>query len=245
MSSTRSRALALVTLGALLLAFTGCGSDDTASTASAPATTASPSSGIEKTAFVDGLVSAMKAQSSAEARLTFGTTVTADATFAYGEDQPRARISAEVFGQRIEVVVVDGAFFLKQSGSAKFVKLSADDPSLSLFGGFSDLDPQAALTSIADGITSVRTVGVKTLDGQELTQYAVTLDGTALGSGMLAAVPGVDLSGDLVVDLYVDADNLVHRAEAELGQNDLTLVVTNWGKAVTITAPSAKEILQN
>lgn len=237
MPRTRSRSLALLAAGALLLvSLTACGDGAKAE----PAGTA-----VDKTAFVDGLVSAVKKQKSAQAKLTFGTTVTATAVFAYGGAEPAAGISADVFGQKIEVVSVDGEFYLKKNAEAKFVKLTKDDPSLSMFGGFADVDPQKALTGIADGIKTVRDLGPATVNGEELTRFTVTLDGEALGSGMLGMIPGVDLSRDLELDLYVDDENLVHRAEADLGDNDLTLIVTDWSEPVTITAPPATEVLQN
>ncbi len=243
MSSSRSRTLALLAAGALLLVtLTACGDDEGSSNAN-PA--AAETAEVDKAAFVTGLVDAIKEQKSAQAELTFGTTVTATAAFNYGTAKPQARIAANLFGQKIEVVVVDGEFYLKKSETAKFVRLAEDDPSLSLFGGLSDVDPKKSLTGIADGIKEVRDAGAETVDGQELTRYEVLLDAEALGSGMLAMVPGVDASKDITLDLYVDEDNLVRRAEADLGENDLTLVVTDWGKPVTIEAPPASEVLQN
>ncbi len=240
MSSARSRTLALLAACALMfVALTACG-DDQGSTKAEPA-----GSEIDKTAFVNGLLTAVKEQKSATAKLTFGTTVSATAAFNYGGAEPEAQIAADLFGQQIEVVSVEGQYYLKKSATTKFVKLAKDDPSLSLLGGLADADPKKALTGIVEGIKTVRDLGQRTVAGEELTHYALTLDGKAIGSGMLGMIPGVDLSKDIVLDLYVDGDNLVHRAEADLGDNDLTLTVTDWGTPVTITAPSASEILQN
>lgn len=245
MSSPRIRTFALLAAGALMLAaLTACG-DDKAPTSAEPTATEIAGTEIEKDAFVDGLLAAVKAQKSAKAELAVGITVNATAEFNYSDTKPEARISAELLGQTIEVVVVDGQFYLKKSATAKFVKLAEDDPSLSVFGGLSDLDPKEALTGIASSIKTVREIGPETVDGEQLTHFAVSLDGKELGSGMFGMMPGVDLSKELVLDLYVDADNLVRRAEADLGENDLTLTVTDWGKPVTITAPPASEILQN
>jgi len=238
MSRTRSRTFALVAACALLLVtLTACGDKESK--------TAEVGTGVDATSFVDGLVTAIKEQKSARAELAFGTTVNATAVFRYEAAKPEAQIAADVLGQKIEVVIVDGKFYLKKSATEKFVELAEDDPSLSMFGGFSDVDPKEAFTGIADGIKTVREIGPETVGGEELTRFTVTLDGKTLGSGMLGMIPGVDLSKDIAVDLYVDADNLVHRATADLGENDLTLTVTDWGEPVTITAPPASEILQN
>ncbi len=237
MSRTLSRTTGLLASVVLLVvSLAACGEASESEPADA---------GVDKVAFVDRLVGAVKEQGSAQAELTVGSGVSATAVFRYDGTEPAAGITATLLGQTIEVVAVDGFFYLKQNAGAKFVKLTRDDPSLSLLGGLADLDPEQALTGIADAVTSVRERGTETVDGVEVTRYEVTLDGEALGSGMLDAMPGVDLSEDLVVTLFVDARDLVRRAQADLGDNELVLTLTDWGEPVTITAPPAGEILQN
>lgn len=235
----RSRILAVLAAGALMfVALTACG-DATTPAKQAAAT------GTEKTAFIDDLLDAIKGQESARAELTFGSSVTAEATFAYGAD-PRTDIAVEIIGQSLRLIAVDEKVYLKRSAGEKFVVLTKDDPSLAaLGGGLSDLDPQKALAGIEKAVTEVREIGPATIDGEKLTRYTVRLDSEEIGDGMLSMVPGVDLAEDLVLDLYVDADNLLHQLEADLGGNDLVLKVTDWGSPVTITAPPAAEILKN
>lgn len=238
---SRTRTVAFLATAALLLvSAVACGDGNPSKAAPA----ADP--GIDKVAFADRLVSAVKEQGSARAELTFGTGVSATAVFRYGSGgEPAARISAELLGQRIEAVSLDGFFYLKKNAEAKFVRLTRDDPALSLFGGLTDLDPEQALTGMVERIRTIRDLGPETVDGQELTRYEVTLDAEALGSGMLGTIPGVDPAEDIAVTLYVDAQDLVHRAEADLGDNEVVLRLTAWGEPVTITAPPAGEILQN
>lgn len=242
MTATRSRSVAALAAGALFLAaLAGCGSDDAETrAASAPTGTA-----VDKTAFVTGLVDAVKEQSSARIEASLGTAITASGAFQYGED-PKADISASLMGQKLRLVMLDEALYLQKAAGQKFVKLSKDDPSLSMFGGgLEEMDPQKALTGIAEGIEKVTEVGPETIDGVELTRYTVALDSEAIGNGMLAMIPGFDATEELVVDLYVDAENLVHQATADLGDNDLSLTFSDWGQPVTVKAPPAAEILSN
>lgn len=249
MSTARSRTGAALAASALMLAaLTACGDTETPTaetTRSAETAATDAETDAEKTAFVDSLLDALQSQESARAELTFGTSVTAEAVFAYGAE-PRTDISVKIVGQSLRLIAVQEKVYLQRSAGAKYVVLTKDDPSLAaLGGGLADLDPQQALAGIADAITEVREVGPATIDGAELTRYTVRLDGQEIGEGMLSMVPGVDLSEELVLDLYVDADDLVHLLEADLGGNELVLKVTDWGSPVTITAPGAAEILSN
>lgn len=244
MPCTRSRSvLALAVATLLLLAVTGCGSDQ--ETAEVRSVDPAPGTVVDKSDFIGGLLDAVEEQGSAQAELTLGTGISARATFRYGA-QPAADLSVELLGRALRLVLVDELVYLQKSAAEKFVVLTRDDPSLEAFGGgFSDLDPQKVLNGLVDGITEVREIGPATVEGENLTRYAVTVDSEKVGSGMLEMLPGADLAEGLILDLYVDGDDLLQRAEADLGENRLVLTVTSWGEPVTITAPPAGEILQN
>lgn len=246
MSRTRSRAVAALAAATLLLAgLTGCGSDSEPETAAGASADQAPGTTVEKEAFLDGLLAAVTAQKTARAELTLGTGITAEAAFRYGA-QPAADLSFAFLGRTMHVVLVDELVYLQKAAGEKFVVLTQDDPSLEVLGGgFSELDPQKVLGNLSDGITEIREIGPTTIEGETLTRYAVTIDGQASGADGLAMLPGVDLSQGLTLDLYVDDDDLLHRVEADLGENDLTLVITDWGKPVAINAPPASQILKN
>lgn len=244
MSRTRARSVVALAAATLLLAsLTGCGSDPK------PVEVASadqlPGTAVEKTAFLDDLLAAVKEQMTARAELTLGTGITAEAAFRYGA-QPAADFSFELLGRTMHLVSVDELVYLQKAAGEKFVVLSQDDPSLAfLGGGFSELNPQNLLSRLSDGITEVREIGPASIGGESLTRYAVTVDSQKVGLGMVEMLPGADLSQGLTLDLYVDSNDLVHRVAADLGGNDLILVITDWGKPVTIKAPPAAEILSN
>lgn len=246
MPSTRFRA-ALVVGVLMLAALTGCGSDESnpkASSESAGPTVDKSGTAVDEPAFVSRLLEAVQAQKTARAELTLGTGVSAEAAFSYGA-QTAADVSFELLGRATRIILVADKVYLQKAAGEKFVVLSRDDPSLEMLGGLSDVDPQKLLTGLSESIREVREIGPATVAGQSLTRYAVTVDAEELGSGMLGMIPGADLSEGLVLDLYLDEDDLLQRAEADLGQNDLTLVVTGWGEPVEIAAPPASQILSN
>jgi hypothetical protein len=49
---------------------------------------------------------------------------------------------------------------------------------------------------------------------------------------------------NVTYDLWFDADGLLRRMQADLGSDDgtMTVVLSDWGKDVTIQAPPASEV---
>jgi len=260
MTSTRSRSLAAIVAGALLLAtLAGCGGDSDKKSDGAKPSSSSPSASlstpageptgspggteVDATGFITEVADAMRTRKTAHMVIQLGTTMTANADFKYAADgTTQMRMVAQTGGQRFEVIVVGGAMYLQQPGG-KYLQVKKSDPGMgSLMQQFSNLGPQASIDAVKAGLKSVKKFGKQKIDGDEVTRYELTVDTEALAEQLGSASPA-GMAKTTIYTLFVDEDNLMRRVELEMDGQETVMSVSDWGKPVVIKAPPKSKIV--
>lgn len=272
MLTTRSRSLAAIAAGSLLVAaLAGCGgSDDKSKDASAKTTTsASPSPSASESATADGttdsgdagaaapgerltkdnlvatMVAAMRDKKTAHMTLEIGSSVGADADLRYSDTATDMKMSMDMGSTKATVIVVDGVLYMQQAPGAKFQKIDKSDPTLgSLVDQLSALGPQSSIEAMKGAVQKVEYAGTKTIDGTKTNLYHVTVDTQAAAKtlGGIGAAAG-NLPKTVTYDLYVDDDHLMRRVDMTVSKQRIVMNVSDWGKPVDIEAPPASQVM--
>jgi hypothetical protein len=175
-----------------------------------------------------------------------GTSAGGDFDLANGNASIDLAVPA-LLGLTAEVIVVDGVTYTKSSLTGeKFQKGTASDPGLPVDAA----DPQQALKDLADWLARPE-VDPKKLDDASCgskTCYQVQID---LGADDLKALipEAADMTdGSVVLTVLVEKDTLrpvsvaVVVAAADLGELTLSLSMSKWDEALSITAPPADQV---
>lgn len=153
----------------------------------------------------------------------------------------------------LHMILVDGQMYLNlgQLSGGKFVKVDLSDPSnplSSVLGGLqSQFDPSSATKALAGAITSFKNLGPETVNGEQTTKYAVTVDAKkALGGlGSLGQL-GSTMPSTLSYMFWVNSDKLPVKLSLQGGSAiRVTMVFTHWGEPVQISPPPASQITKN
>ncbi len=265
MLSTRTRSLAALTAGALLLApLTGCGDSDdekksgaktsSSSTATPGADpTATGESGeeeevkgeeIDPATFIKDVVDEMRSKKTAHMVIEMGSSMTADADIAYG-DTTAMRMTMTTGAQTMKALMLDGAVYIQTPPSKKYIKIDKDTPgSEAVLGGFEGLNPAESVSALKGAIKRVVKVGRETVDGDELTRYALTVDTSAVSKQLGQPVAGADEPQLVTYSMYLDEDDLLRLVKMEISGQKVTMKVTDWGKKFVLKAPAASEIIK-
>src|SRR5690242_4134711 len=146
MFHTRSRTVAALAAGTLLLApLAGCGGDDgkdakpssssSASDSGSDSGSDSESEGSEPSAsgedvdveeFIGDLVAAMQDKRTATMVIELGSSMTATADVDYAASGTRMAMKMTTGSQKVQVVLADGTMYLQQSANGKFLKIDKD-----------------------------------------------------------------------------------------------------------------------
>lgn len=250
---------------ALALALTACGSED-GDTAADPSEGTSESSGAEapeqteeEPLAAEELFPAMQAAQQEAGSMAFEVTTEATGvseTFTgEGTVDPQASRMTGTGGK--EVVVVDEVFYIKDPAlepSGKFIKIDLNDPANASVAGLVGNVNQSPTKMIEAMGTpkSVEVAGTEDVAGVSTTHYVATIDAHRfyknLG-GMLAQMAD-QMPPELVIDLWVDGDDLVRKMVQEIDtkilgrqvQSRTQMVVSEYGQDVEITAPPAGQV---
>ena len=274
---TRSRTLAAIAAGALVLtAVAGCGSDDkgkdadaksTASSSSSPSASASTDTGdvtgstddstevdeadaaapgerLTTDNLVATMLAAMRDKQTAHMSMKIGSSISADADVRYSEDATEMKMSMDMGSTKASVILVDGVVYMQQSAGGKYVKIDKDTPGMgSIVEQMSGLSPDGSIEAMRGALKSVKYAGSDTVDGTKVSKYRVTADTSAMASSLGGAAGSADLPDTVTYTLYVDRDQLMRRIDMDIAGQEIQMLVSDWGKPVDITAPSASEIM--
>ncbi|HEY3751759.1 MAG TPA: hypothetical protein VGL80_21470 [Pseudonocardiaceae bacterium] len=166
----------------------------------------------------------------------------------------------------MEMVVVDGTFYMKlPAGLASLmggsddkpwakVDLGSTDAITQSLGSTADFANQVDPTQMINQIKSAGTITKvthETLNGQQTTHYAITVDVAKLAGAEKQSMAGLGVT-TLPFDIWVNSDNLPVRIITKVGYADpvsgssqqvaVTVNYTNWGQPVTVTAPPADQV---
>lgn len=265
----RTRTLAAA-FAAVALAFTaGCGSvtdaasggDDTSSSSSSSSkgdTSEGGSSDEGATVlttdnFADELSGAQVEAQTAHMTLSadvMGQSMEAQADVKTDADPANSAMSMtmDVAGQSIEMVMADGAIYMKAPGTPqdKWMKISLDD--VSAAGGEAlaemrnSMDPAQAIKNLKDALKTVKDTGeTETLDGVEAKRYDVTLDTAKIAD--MAGQDAASIPDEITYQYWVGPDNLPRKVVVDLAGMPMEMTFTKWGEDVDIAAPPADEVV--
>jgi hypothetical protein len=268
MSTTRSRSLAALAAGSLLVvALAGCGSDDKTADASskssssatasgsatptentedtADATPAAPGERLTKDNLVATMVAAMHEKKTAHMTMELGSSIGADADLRYSGTTTDMKMSMDMGPTKAVVILVDGVMYMQQSAGGKYLKIDKNDPAMgSLLDQMSAIGPESSISAMKGAVQKVEYVGKKSIDGDDTDLYHVTVDTAAVAKGLggMAAAAG-DLPKSVTYDLYVDQDHLMRRVVMTVSKQTITMTVSKWGEPVDIAAPPASQVM--
>lgn len=251
MFRTRSRALAVLTAGVVLLApLAGCGGADDSKDAkkkesSSKASTADTASTTDDVdAFVTRLTDAMQDKRTAKLSIELGSSMSATADVDYADAGIRMALQMITGTTTIKVVLADDVMYLQQTKGSKYLKIDEDDPALgSLLGQISSFGPKASVSGLKSGIKKLDDRGSETIDGEKLTHYVLTVDPSKVTTTFGANTETTKTPKTISYDVYVDGDNLLRRVKMKISGQTLVMKVSDWGKPVTITVPPASQVV--
>lgn len=268
--TARLASLALVGV----LAFTACGNDDpdepatagdpVSSDATGHATGGSPDETKDGTtaeepaegeevdlqAFLDDLEQGAAAITSGHMTMELragGQSFAGEGDIAYEDGRPLMVLTMTMPGAgETEIRVIGTDMYLRIPGvtGKKFMKTDLSDPNNPL-GDMSDmLDPAKAFAQYREGYTSVRFVGEDEVQGETMRHYVARVDPSRVDA--LKGQPGVDQLPPFTFDLWLDDEDRVRQAEAEMAVAGQTMTMemslTDIGKDVDVQAPPPSQV---
>lgn len=179
-----------------------------------------------------------------------GQTIAADADVVADSDPAKAkmRMTMDMGGQSVEMVMLDGVIYTKAPGmpEGKWMKISLDDASgaaAESFGQMRDsMDPAKNIENLKAALKSVKATGeTETLDGVEATRYDAVLD-TSKIAGVEGAAAAA-LPAEITYQYWVGPDDLPRKIVITMAQMPMEMSFSKWGEDVDITAPPAGQVV--
>jgi hypothetical protein len=218
--------------------------------ASAAATTGTASGALTRDTFVAAMTKAMKDRGSAHMHMSMAGSLEATGDVSYAGDSPAMQMTmtmASMSSAKIEMRFLDGTMYLSVPGltpKGKYLAVTSKDASFGpMIKQFQNFGPDGTLAMLKKGVKKFEHVGSTTIDGTSFEHYRVTVDPRALTSelGLPSGAPG-SVPKSVTEELYIGQDNLMRRAVMTVSGQKFTVDVTDWGKAVHITAPPASQV---
>jgi hypothetical protein len=222
---------------------TGSTDSDTA-TASDDGTPAAPGERLTKENLVATMLAAMRDKQTAHMSMKIGSSVSADADVRYSTDKTEMKMSMDMGSTKAVVLLVDGVVYMQQSAGGKYVKIDKDTPGMgSIVEQMSGLSPDGSIAAMRGALKKVEYVGSDTVDGAKVSKYRVSADTSAMAATLGGAAASGDLPKTVTYTLYVDEDQLMRRIDMTVADQDIQMLVTDWGKPVDIKAPPASDVM--
>lgn len=149
-----------------------------------------------------------------------------------------------------EMLIVDGAFYMRQDGDAKWTTLP-EQFSGTLLESLEQQSPEAMAAEYAKSLEKLTYNGEKKVDGQTLHSYTldVSEEYTLKKAREQAKAMGMDPSTikagsipDTDIITLLDDDNLMRQVEITAAGQKIVMKFSDWGKDVDIEAPAKSEI---
>jgi hypothetical protein len=205
---------------------------------------AAPGERLTTENLVATMLAAMRDKKTAHMSMKIGSSVSADADVRYSTSGTEMKMSMDMGSTKAAVILVDGVVYMQQSAGGKFVKIDKDTPGMgSIVEQMSGLSPDGSIAAMRGALKKVEYAGTDTVDGTKVTRYRVTADTSAMAATLGGAAGAGDLPKTVTYTLYVDHDNLMRRIDMTVADQDIQMLVSNWGKPVDIAAPPASQVM--
>jgi hypothetical protein len=183
-----------------------------------------------------------------------GTTITMEGDFANGATAADSVASVTMDlppDSGITMKQVGGILYANLGAKTqnKFVAINPADPSSTLGPQFSSLlnraNPASQLGAFKDAISTVEVGGSPELiDGVQATRYNVSVKSSAIVALMgVTGAAAAALPAELKYVYWIGPDNLVRKITVDVAGSSSEITMSKWGDPVTITAPTADEII--
>jgi hypothetical protein len=149
-----------------------------------------------------------------------------------------------------EVLLVDGKFYTRSKGDAKWSELP-EEFSKTMVSTLADMSPEKMASDYAKSLDTLTYKGEKKVGGETLHAYDLTLDKAFAVAKMKeqAKALGMDPSTMKAEDMpamgytvLLDDDNLMRQMEITVAGQKSVMTMDHWGDDVDITAPAAGEV---
>jgi hypothetical protein len=205
---------------------------------------AAPGERLTTENLVATMLAAMRDKKTAHMSMKIGSSVSADADVRYSTSGTEMKMSMDMGSTKAAVILVDGVVYMQQSAGGKFVKIDKDTPGMgSIVEQMSGLSPDGSIAAMRGALKKVEYAGTDTVDGTKVTRYRVTADTSAMAATLGGAAGAGALPKTVTYTLYVDHDNLMRRIDMTVADQDIQMLVSNWGKPVDIAAPPASQVM--
>lgn len=234
---------------------TSSDSPSAATTDAAPAEAPEEGSSVDPADFTALMSASFEKVTTAHATLTsevMGGAMNGEGDVDYSSDPPVAAMTmtGDLFGDEdIESRIVEGILYLKLGSmtGGKFAKLDLSDPNNPLGGQFADsMDPKSALENLGDAIEKVTYVGEEDLAGGSARHYTAAVDTQKLLDGFGQDLPASGMPTSLAYEVWFDDQGRFEQLKVDLGNaGSSTTTLSDYGKDVSIQAPSSGEITED
>jgi hypothetical protein len=148
--------------------------------------------------------------------------------------------------QTLSVVVVDKTVYVQQSVGGKYMRIDKTTAGAgALFSQFTSISPDRSVAAMKGAVKKVVLVGEEKIDGEELTEYSLTVDTTKVSAAMGSGFAASDLPKTVTYTMYVDGDDLLRQVKMEISGQKVDMKVSKWGEPVEIKAPPASQIVKS
>ena len=185
MLNTRSRSLAAIAAGALLLApLAGCGGDDEKKADKKPGASSSASAEVSDDAesatagskalaaeeedgdevedadeFLDDLMSRIRAEKAAHVVMELGSSMSADADVSF-DKTPGMHMTMTAGGTTVDAILLGETMYIRSAAGQKYLKFDSDTPGAdAIFGQLGSFTPDKSLGDLRAGVKKVVDVG--------------------------------------------------------------------------------------
>lgn len=131
----------------------------------------------------------------------------------------------------------------------KFVAIDPNDPSSPLSKGFAGLseqmNPLSTLKSSQASLISADRVGKTSIDGVAVDHYKVVMSTAEMAKKLRQQVPRAGrLPKSISYDMWLDRRHLVRKMSFEVLGTSAEMLMTKWGKPVSVRSPAAGDIMR-
>lgn len=156
-------------------------------------------------------------------------------------------------GMEMEVRVLDKVWYMNlgELTQGKFIKVDPSDDSNGMansFAGVTDqMDPSASVKAMEDAVVSVKKSGAtEKLDGVDAQPYEVVVDTTKITGPMADTIEaaGDAIPATFTYTYWIGPDNKPRKMVMDQAGTTTEMTMTDWGKKVSIKAPSADQITE-
>lgn len=265
MRSTTRRFAAVLSVSALALPLSAC--SDSSDTASQPVT-ASPSVDVSASgtsedatptpdptaspavaAFLQRMKAGVGDRGSAHVVMrltgTVATTATGDLAYRPSGTELALNLSLPALGGAdVQLRAVDDKVYMALEGitpAGRFFEVPKDSKLLRQLSA-GGLNPTASFAAIDAGLEQAKKLGTARIDGVPTDHYRLRVN-TVRALAAMGTQPVDGLPKTLVAEAWLDAQDHVRRLTYRLAGNTLTLNLSDWGKPVSVSAPTVSQLV--